>query len=686
MKKSVLAILVALLACILFGVWFWTLGSIPDVETGSVTLRVDAPGVEIRKSGSERWDAADSGTSLSASDSIRTDATGRATILFFGRGEARLYEDTEMKIEDLSAGATTPIRMRLELATGRVWSRVIRLFNLDSSYSVRTDSVVSTVRGTAFDVIIDERGSSIVQVADAAVDVEANWNGDPESWIVTEGSKVLVNPDSAGPVESLSADDTSSEWYKRNVDTDDAFLGRTSEGIAASYERRGRVRPDQALYSLKMQSERLHLALAGKGAPQLLSSYLGRRLYGIKTLVDEGKSGLAFQAFNRLEQDVQDALPTPAASGTIPHLRIEVENMLLLTQGVMPSSPLYRFKLKLEDLSQSLAESDEAQALFSRLLSADSRMDEAEGLIGAMQLEEASLSLEAAHQGIENGKRDADRIVPTTTPERGKAIRSKLRALEAREALLRARLATAERPTTEELGATTSTEAGATSTQPLTTDETPSETGSPAGTVPADTTPPPATEKPVVEAPWDRIVLTAQPNPVDVGSIAQLRLTGTRSDGSTGDLTPRATFRLFGNIGSLNGPTFTSTAPGSVTIEATVMDNGTAKTARTVLQVNQAVTLSRLGVSASGPTTVLQGGTVPLIATATYSSGLTAPVTSKTVWTSSDASIGTISGTSFVASANGLGPVTVTGTYTEGSITKYGTVTFMVTAPSAVGR
>lgn len=683
MKKSVVAILMALLVCILFGVWFWTLGYVPDVETGSVTLQVDASGVEIRKSGSDDWTAVDSGASLSASDSIRTDATGRATILFFGRGEARLQENTDVKIEDLSAGATTPIWIRLELATGRVWSRVARLFNLDSSYAVRTDSVVSTVRGTAFDALRDSAGTRI-DVTDAVVEVALGKDGIPQdegSLFVTEGSMARARGDGAlMPVTSTSQDIANDGWHADNRKADDAFVARVSEQLAASYERRGRVRPDQTLYSLKMQSERLHLALAGKGAPRLLSSYLGRRLYGIKTLVDEGKSGLAFQAFNRLEQDVQDALPTPAASGMIPFFRVEVENMLLLTQGVMPSSPLYRFKLKLEDLSQSLAESDEVQALFSRLLSADSRMDEAEGLIDAMQLEEASLSLDAAHQGIENGKRDADRIVPTTTPERGKAIRSKIRALEAREALLRARLAVAERPTTEDLGATTSTEVGTTSTQPLTTD------GTPIGTVPADTTPPPATEPPVVEAPWDRITLTAQPNPVDVGSIAQLRLTGTRSDGSTGDLTARATFKLFGGIGSLNGPTFTSTAPGSVTIEATVMDNGTAKTARTVLQVNQAVTLSSVAVSASGPTTVLQGGKVPLIATATYTSGLTAPVTAKTVWTSSDAAIGAISGTSFVASANGLGPVTVTGTYTEGSITKYGSVTFTVTAPSVVGR
>ncbi|MBU1348900.1 FecR domain-containing protein, partial [Patescibacteria group bacterium] len=615
-------------------------------------------------------------------DEVRTDVTGRATLSFFGRGEARLDGDTAVRVEDLSSGATAPIRMRLQLTSGRVWSRILRLFNLDSTYAVSTNNVVSTVRGTAFDVSRGGFGSS-VWITKGFVEVETVWNGTPTDEIVAEGFKTAANPDNISPTEPLSADDKASEWFRRNMDADDAFVARASDRIAIEYEHRGRVRPDQTLYALAALSERAHLAFAGGEAPRLASFYLGRRLYGIKTLIDEGKSGLALQAFNRLEQDAKEALEAEVTSAAAPYLRIEVANMRILTQGIMPASPLYRFKLKLEDLEQELVKDDEAQALFSRLLSADSRMDEAEGFIGIMQLEEASLSLEAAHQGIENGRRDAEGVIPGTTAERGHAILFKIRALEMREAILRQRLATAEIPMAlDDLGSATSTESVATSTEP-TPDGNPTGFGTVPGTTPVDVTPPiPPSEPPVNEAPWDRIILAAQPNPIDVGATSQLRLVGSRSDGSTGDLTARATFRIFGNIGTLNGPTLTATTAGSATIEATVTDNGVAKTARTIINVNDAVALSRLSVSALGETTVVQGGQVPLLATAWYSTGFSAPVTAKTVWTSSDSSVGTISGTTFVAGVDGLGPVTITGSYTENDVMESGYVVFTVVPKS----
>ncbi|MBU1349205.1 hypothetical protein KJ781_04020, partial [Patescibacteria group bacterium] len=62
MKKSVIVILVVLIAFVLFGIWFWSLGNVSDAGDDIVTLWVDAPGVEVRRDGTERWGAAESGT------------------------------------------------------------------------------------------------------------------------------------------------------------------------------------------------------------------------------------------------------------------------------------------------------------------------------------------------------------------------------------------------------------------------------------------------------------------------------------------------------------------------------------------------------------------------------------------------------------------------------------------------
>ena len=696
MKKALLIGVGILVVLVAVGIWFWSLGSVAEQSAERVTVVPDHPSVEVRRAGSGDWNAVSSETEVAAGDEVRTDATGQAVIRFYGRGETRLQEGTSVTVERAAQDLAMPMDVQLELAAGRIWSRIIRLFDLDSSFSVRTDTVVATVRGTAFDLSRTSVGTTL-SVSDASVELaSANGAGTPHDFIVPEGFKTSVSASGFGAVEPFAGTDAGSDWVLRNITEDDAFSASVKDSIAASYERLGRVRPDRPLAGLVSMSERLHLAFAGNDAPRLHALYIGRRIYGIKTLVDDGKSGLAFQEYAKLEQDLRDVLPSPDGAALVPYLRSETADLMILLHDVMPSSSMYRLKLKLEDLSQLLVSADAPEALFARMLATDARLDEASNLIASGQAKDALLSMDAANQGIANAEHDIDLMASSTTPERSHALRMKLQALKARESTITIRLTTAQNPPQQTTGTATTTQdglAGATSTPsnvvPAPSDVTPPKpigtTSTSNGTTQPPTQPttkPPPPTQPVIEAPWDRITLSAQPNPIETGGMAQLRVTGSRADGTTGDLTARSSFRLIGTLGSLNGPTFTASQAGSVTIEASVVDNGVTKTARTVVQVNAAVTLQRLELVPQGSMTVVQGSSVPVAAKAWYTSGLTSIVTPKTSWDTSDPNIGSVSNGVFSAWVNGLGTVTITGTYSEAGVTKSGSAVFTVTAKS----
>lgn len=672
MKKLVISALIGVVVLAGLGAWIWSLGSIPAEARDGIILKVEHPQVEVRHGDAGEWTAVTSDTELAESDEVRTGADGRATIRFFDSSETRLRHDSVVTIEEArrqsEQASTTSIKIKL--IGGRVWSRVMRLFDLDSSFSVRTDTAVATVRGTAFDLGLDATGTTM-WVADSAV---AMGNG--KRVVVPEGFMAIVDAKGGqGATAPMTDADVTTDWFKGNVTADQAFQRDLKEKIAARLMRRGGARPDSAFDGLVKFSENMHVKTAGSAAPDLYGKYLGRRLFGIKSLIDGGKSGLGLQAFMGIENDVKDILKTANGKTYVPAMRSTISEFMVLLSDVGPSSPLYRLQQRLEDLNLLIAGDDVAAALYARLLAIDSHLSVASNLIGANALEEAGLSLDGATQGIENAERDLNGAA--LEGNRPELLRGKLDALKAREGAIRIRLQTALVPPPApplDDGSATSTSA-TTSTQSTT----PTTPGRPKPPTPGTPVPP------VNEAPWDIVTLSAQPNPVFVGSSAQLRVTGSRNDGSTGDLTSRASFVMIGSLGSLNGPTYTATKAGSVTVEATVMDNGVAKKARTTIQVNDAVKLSLIDILPQGSTTVYQGQTVSLVVRATYSSGLTAIVTSKATWGTSDANIGSAANGVFTAWINGQGVVTITATYTEDGVTKSNSIPLTVIVKPPTG-
>src|SRR3989344_5119053 len=142
------AVVVGVLAVLLGlgGWWFWSLAAVPDEAASQVSLKIDRQPVSVRLPNTTLFVDATNGMALTAGATVKTGEGGQATLTFFRQAETRLDQNSEVTIGDATQDANDPTKttVRLDLEIGRLWSRVLRLFDLDSSYSVKTSSGVAT--------------------------------------------------------------------------------------------------------------------------------------------------------------------------------------------------------------------------------------------------------------------------------------------------------------------------------------------------------------------------------------------------------------------------------------------------------------------------------------------------------------------------------------------------------------
>jgi hypothetical protein len=158
----------ALIAVIIIAVVLGAVGAVyfmifPSAEPPA-TLVVRAGTVEVNSGNS--WATATSGMQLSADYSVRTGADGDAVVIFFGASALRLGPNTEIRLSEILANATS-----IEQVSGQTWSRILKVSGIEQ-YEIETPTTVATVRGTGFAVIV--RGNDTdVTVGDGAVNVGA---------------------------------------------------------------------------------------------------------------------------------------------------------------------------------------------------------------------------------------------------------------------------------------------------------------------------------------------------------------------------------------------------------------------------------------------------------------------------------------------------------------------------------
>lgn len=386
--------------------------------------------------------------------SLRTADSG-AIISFYGLAEARLAPHTMIVLTRASRPFTfgSGVQVDLDLREGRVWSRVHKLFDPEAGFRVHAGPVTANVRGTSFDVQTTATGS-VVAVADAAVEIEGatltHAAGLQEApVIVSEGSLMAFDAD--GKVKytrSIGDDMRQNDWFAPNLRQDQRFDAEARVMAENFIDSLGERPLDGLVASIIGLSERLHVWVAHPDeASRMDALQVLRRVAAMKRLADAGKAGLADEAWNALQRDIVAETEGAGHSRVSPIRHALQEGMFLMSEA-LPGSQEYPLKLDVEGAYIDMAKDDPAAYLHARLVGIDARLDEADKLIAASSLDDASNGLDAARDGIANVEREMDRTPAGASPERLAAVRSKLHVVKSREAGLRIRLATALQPPT----------------------------------------------------------------------------------------------------------------------------------------------------------------------------------------------------------------------------------------------
>ena len=125
-----------------------------EVVSASVS-QIDAVGAVIRE--------LQSGDEIVAPATIKTGVTGQAIVHMADGSVLRIDKGTTVTIKEASFNTESQqLLVRVTLAVGRVWSKIIELTTPDSVWEVETSTAVATVRGTAFSMDTDGKKSRVI--------------------------------------------------------------------------------------------------------------------------------------------------------------------------------------------------------------------------------------------------------------------------------------------------------------------------------------------------------------------------------------------------------------------------------------------------------------------------------------------------------------------------------------------
>ncbi|MEI7512017.1 MAG: FecR domain-containing protein [Candidatus Uhrbacteria bacterium] len=428
----------------LAGVWFWSLGSLPEEVSGKIVLTEAEGQVSIKGPDASDYVLVKQGVEIAEGSSIRTGSDAAATVSWFGDAESRIGSDSEIKLISASTDEEQGTALRIRLEAGRMWSRVMRVLDLGADVTVETNDVVATVRGTSFDMEKKMAQPTKIWVADSVVEASgASVAAKKDGFFVAEGNMASFGGSGqTTAVQPLTDSDKDSEWFKTNHQADAVFrtnkLKRITESLAVDH-----VPLTGLLHDITEASETVRERFVDAPKRQRFATrILLRRLAVVRRTIEEGKSGLGFQEFSRL--DGQFKARIAAGPEAVKTIRPAVLMAQVLYFDVRPSDPAYRVKQQLESWLPLVARTP-ADALSARLLSIDARLDEAVAEVDASSFDQAGQMIILARQGLTNSDREIREAKGADANALGR-LRRMWKALSVRADVLDARLKTALAP------------------------------------------------------------------------------------------------------------------------------------------------------------------------------------------------------------------------------------------------
>ena len=640
LRNFIIAFTVISAVLLVGGIYASATGAPPEREAPTATVAVAEGQAFLLPKGGLEWVAVGVPTPVSPGDRVRTGENSSAVMVFFDQSTARLDADTEVEVEALEVDGEnfTNQRVNLAVVAGRVWSRIVKFLDADSSYTVETSTLVATVRGTAFltDVREEENhrvfvlenklGVSLVRpsqipggprtlgpASEVAEGEEAGRESVPTFEVIGE----LVR------VKKFLEDVRRDNFIVRQLKQDEEFLKAVQEARERKVRRLAPgALPGSVGYPLKRLGEKLRMSLTTdpEARRELRLAYASRRLSEAVQLVRAGKEKQAAAALKIYNRDLFEEMR-----------RIDPRAPTLTREQAVRRFKKVRGRIREhEDLISALGVGGGLKDFVARELLRDPEISRLE--------------------------------IPELTKRIDDAYREPPRVLE--EPLYKPRIIEAE-------PAPTAPESPESGKEPLTNTNKPTATEPP----PTNANTPTNTNQPAAVTPVSLAVLGTK-SIMTLPDTQQFRAMIVYSDDSTKDVTELADWSLQGDIiGSIRYGFLTTSEIGSASV--TAVYQGLRGSYSVLVKPAVVATLDRVSVSCPN-STISYGGSQQCSATAYYSDNATRDVTNLAVWSLSNPQVGTISSTGYFTATTPTGQTAAIATHTDGDITKSGSFTINI--------
>jgi len=156
--------------------------------------------------GSSGFASATDGAVLYVGSTVRTSADARAVITLFEGSTVELEPASDITIEEATTRSSSTI-VQLAQSVGRSWHVVTHLTTADSRYEVRTPAATASVRGTAFEVVVEDGLSGPTTTVTTTEGRVATADAAGSSEVLVSAGQMTAVRASTAPEEPRSAPD-----------------------------------------------------------------------------------------------------------------------------------------------------------------------------------------------------------------------------------------------------------------------------------------------------------------------------------------------------------------------------------------------------------------------------------------------------------------------------------------------
>jgi hypothetical protein len=162
----------------------------PTGETGTLSnLEGD---IQVLRSGASNWIAATSGMRVGTGDGLKTGEDGYVLITFFDGSVMEVEAGSEISVEELSKTSGGSTTVHINQIIGNTINRVENLVDSSSNYEVETPAGSAVVRGTIYNVNVEQLG----YVAHTCIATANQFDEKQHSVVFNNNGKMVNIPES----------------------------------------------------------------------------------------------------------------------------------------------------------------------------------------------------------------------------------------------------------------------------------------------------------------------------------------------------------------------------------------------------------------------------------------------------------------------------------------------------------